>query len=464
MVQRIGQRFPEPLIRVRFLFGAPLTADARRPPEYIPGRLHIGRVRKRSFIKTIFLEFLRLAGRGIVFFMHLLGQNAGSLPGKILLKISKDLPSYLTEGKQVILVTGTNGKTTVTAMLADIYRKCGQEVLTNESGANLIHGITSTLLESKRSKKDRRVLILEIDEAAFARDAANLNPQIILLNNLFDDQIDRLGNADRVLGLIKKGLAESKASHLVINGDDARLKTLLDLEGFELSVFRISKTELQASGHSKDIGPRELLYSPIYEGNNRYTMRFSTARKNGKVREVGFIDGLHNVANMAAALCLALEDGLSSLVAAEALEDYAPSFGRGQWLDVQGRKVFTMLVKNTAGLEMAMKSLSDLEGFGGILFAVNRRENDGRDISWFSIQDPPEVLLNSTCICTGEAGEHLSRTLLDLGLDQKNIFLIKKPEAAFDRGLELCEPGDKFFVFPNYSAMQDLKKHIRGVK
>jgi UDP-N-acetylmuramyl tripeptide synthase len=187
--------------------------------------------------------------------MRLLGRNATTLPGKIAVKMRKKLPDFITQGQNVTLITGTNGKTTATRMLCSIYEAQGYKVVTNVSGANLISGIMTSLIEglsfseisSARKQKNSRNkplrLILEIDEAAFGRYSCQLNPIVIGVTNLFRDQLDRYGELSKTRELIRKGMKHSPAAKVILCADDslcASLATGLDNEVLFFGVDPVS--------------------------------------------------------------------------------------------------------------------------------------------------------------------------------------------------------------------------------
>jgi len=183
----------------------------------------------------------------MIFLMRRLGRNATTLPGKIALRLDKTLPFYLTDHQNVTLVTGTNGKTTTTKMLCSIYQSLGFRVITNVSGANLISGVVTALIEGlslsdlsnsgknrisadnteKKSNTGKPVrIVLEIDEGAFGRYAAPLHPGVIAVTNLFRDQLDRYGELSKTRELILKGIREAKQARVLLCADDSLCASL----------------------------------------------------------------------------------------------------------------------------------------------------------------------------------------------------------------------------------------------
>ena len=154
--------------------------------------------------------------------LRLLGKGATTLPGKLALRIDPNIISKEASGKNIITVTGTNGKTTTSHMISDMLTGLGYDVINNISGANLASGIATTLIcgkdEIKRSGKGSKGLIyvLETDEAAFAKIAGDLDPKVSVVTNLFRDQLDRYGELTHTRDLIAGGIDRTRAK-LIIN-------------------------------------------------------------------------------------------------------------------------------------------------------------------------------------------------------------------------------------------------------
>jgi UDP-N-acetylmuramyl tripeptide synthase len=164
---------------------------------------------KTQICEKNLVGFLTTAGKGIILLMRAVGLNATTFPGKITYRFGKHLPEYLTSGQHVTLITGTNGKTTTAKNVVFVYEKAGYKVISNVSGANLISGIITTLIEHRSIYGTDTRIVLEIDEAAFGRYSGVLNPSCIAVTNLFRDQLDRYGELTRTRDLIRKGIGQA---------------------------------------------------------------------------------------------------------------------------------------------------------------------------------------------------------------------------------------------------------------
>ena len=143
--------------------------------------------------------------------LRLLGKGATTLPGKIALKISPSVIKDFSKDKNIITITGTNGKTTSSHMISEMLSSMGYDVINNISGANLASGIATTLICEKGSGKGKKVYVLETDEAAFAKIAGDLNPKVSVVTNLFRDQLDRYGELTYTRDCIANGIDKTDA-------------------------------------------------------------------------------------------------------------------------------------------------------------------------------------------------------------------------------------------------------------
>ena len=170
--------------------------------------------------------------RCIRFALRLFNKGATTLPGKIALKIQPDLIRLLAENKDIIVITGTNGKTTTTHMTAKTLETAGYTVITNVSGANLATGIATTMIDgiSTHKKcirnKEKIVYVLEMDEAAFSKTNSSLKPKVHVITNLFRDQLDRYGEITYTRDLLDKGLNSSGEGVILLNADDSMVASL----------------------------------------------------------------------------------------------------------------------------------------------------------------------------------------------------------------------------------------------
>lgn len=159
-----------------------------------------------------------LAGKASHFVLSKLGRGS-TLPGKIALKFDKDILDTLAKDYEIVVVTGTNGKTLTTALTVGILKEAFGEIVTNPSGANMITGITSTFLTAKKTKSGKKIAVLEIDEASLPKITEYITPSLFVFTNIFRDQMDRYGEIYTTYQMILDGAAKAPEATILANGD-----------------------------------------------------------------------------------------------------------------------------------------------------------------------------------------------------------------------------------------------------
>ena len=454
----------------------------------------------------------RSAAKTVKFILRILGRGATTLPGKVALKLDPDIISKEAEGKFIITVTGTNGKTTTSHMISEMISSFdGYEVINNISGANLASGIATTLICEKKKDSKKLIYVLETDEAAFAKIAGSLNPKISVVTNLFRDQLDRYGELTHTRDLISSGIGNTTA-RLIINSDDSLVASLgkgredrsiffgmsKDSMKFNNDAYPSRKGVLRASsdavfcpeckvryeyrsrsfGHLGDFfcpscgfKSPENTYSVIYdlkESPSNEGYRFSIDH-NGDIRELSLvIPGMHNLYNTCAAVSAVTEmlklSGETDVFekACEASSKVKPAFGRMEKIPLQdNKKLCILLVKNPAGLDRSLSFVSEAKDAKALMFLLNSNTADGKDVSWIwdvdfesKVTSFPEKIYVS--------GERYGDMLLRVnysGVDTEKIEYAPMNEAVdlLKKAISECEEGGCVYVLPNYTAMLDLR-------
>ena len=413
------------------------------------------------------------------------------MPGKLLAAVDphaiESLARLLPLG--TALVSATNGKTTTTAMAAQILSR-QVRLAHNSSGANLVSGVASTLLASRGAELG----LFEVDEAALSEVARRLRPRAVCLGNLFRDQLDRYGELELLAERWRRVARELPAdARLVVNADDPVVGDLAhERKGtltFGLDDPRHARPSLQhaadskyclrcgepyayaaayvghlgdyrcpACGHSRP--PLEVAARSIELGGLERTS-FDLVTPQGSRRVLLGLPGLYNVYNAlaAAALTHALGVGLDEIVAG--LERSVPAFGRFEQITVGDRTVLMLLIKNPAGANEAVRTLLDSEHPKFAVVALSDAIADGRDVSWiWDVDFEPLLAGLERLIATGDRAAELALRFKYGGLDEKAIEVVPDLAAALDRGLELTPPGGRLTVLPTYTAMLALRRTI----
>ena len=422
----------------------------------------------------------RLAGRG----------GGTTLPGKLLWKIDPGaidrLAARLTEGS--VLVSATNGKTTTTAMVAEILRP-SVRFAHNSSGANLVSGVASTLLHSAGADLG----LFEVDEAALPEVARRVRPKALLLGNLFRDQLDRYGELEILAARWRETVAALPDARLIVNGDDPQVGDLAyahrDAVVFGVDDPRRARPTLQHAADSKYCvrcgTPYE--YAAAYVGHlGDYTCpncghtrpplqvaareielrgldgaSFRLDAPAGSVAVELALPGLYNVYNAvgAAALALALEIPLADVKAG--LERFSAAFGRFERIAVGDRRVLMLLIKNPAGANEVIRTLVEAAPPAVALIALNDAIADGRDVSWiWDVDFEPLLAGIDRVVVTGSRAAELALRFGYGGLARDRIEVMPRLEAALDRGLELIPVGGELIVLPTYTAMLALRRIV----
>ena len=424
----------------------------------------------------------RVAGRG----------GGTTLPGKLLWKVDPSavdrLAARLPAGSA--LVSATNGKTTTTAMVAEILRP-RIRVAHNSSGANLVSGVASTLLDAG----DAELGLFEVDEAALPEVARRVRPRAVLLANLFRDQLDRYGELELVAGRWRATVESLPGTRLVLNGDDPQVGDLARIHGgatiFGLDDAAHARPSLQHAADSKYClrCGTPYLYAAAYVGHlgDYRCPRCGHARPPLDVRATAIelrgldgstfelvapagsarvrlgLPGLYNVYNAlaAASLALALDVPLDDVVAG--LERFSAAFGRFERIAIGDRGLLMLLIKNPAGANEAVRTLVDAGAPPVAVVALNDGIADGRDVSWiWDVDFEPLLGGLQTLVATGSRAAELALRFSYGGLDRGRIEVVPELPAALDRGLELTPPGGELTVLPTYTAMLALRHVIAG--
>lgn len=425
--------------------------------------------------------------------MRLAGRNATTLPGKIIFWAGRKLPFYLTSGKHVTLITGTNGKTTTARILCSIYEKAGYSVTSNISGANLISGIITTLAEDHFTSEHNRRIVIEIDEGAFSRYADQLLPTCIVVTNLFRDQLDRYGELSRTREFIRNGILKADGARVVMCSDDSLVASLAAQDIGDTTFFGITGEIPQADKNSAEVSTEagncifcgakyeysvrtyghlgvfrcpdcgfgrpepDIGFTYEHKGNNDYSISLSSISADEIMIP---IPGEHNVYNAAAAAAAAIATGISADKISEGIRSSSAGFGRMEKFEVGGREVCIVLVKNPVGLDRALSFLSNASDAGGVQFILNDNIADGTDVSWIWDVDFESAHIPLPCHVSGSRAFDMALRLKYSGISQKDILTDKTVSRDFDSALLSCGTGKCLYVFPNYTSMLELRSYL----
>jgi UDP-N-acetylmuramyl tripeptide synthase len=418
------------------------------------------------------------------------GRSGGTTaPGRMLLRVAPEslgrMARELDDGS--VLLSATNGKTTTAAMIAACLERAGRPVVHNRAGSNMAWGVATALLDAGR--EPGQLGLFEVDEAWLPRVAGELEPRLLLLSNLFRDQLDRYGElellADRWAELVAR--LDGRA-RFVLNADDPLVADLgrgrqgVTYFGVEDDSQALPSMQHAAdSKHCRNCGAA-YAYDAVYLGHlGRYRcpncgrerpapqvaasevrldgmtgshVRLKTPR--GTLELDLPLPGLYNVYNAVAAAATALELGVPPSVVGEALEGFGGAFGRVETIPMAGRRVSILLIKNPAGANEVLRTLTLEDGHLDLWFALNDRIADGRDVSWIWDADF-EVLAGRVgrATCSGTRAEEMALRLKYAGIDAE-IEVERDLERSLDAAVAKAS-GGRLYALPTYTALLELR-------
>jgi UDP-N-acetylmuramyl tripeptide synthase len=432
------------------------------------------------------LALARSAGR----LSRLAGRGGGTtIPGKILATIDPGSVSTLAARlpRGTAAISATNGKTTTAALVAAIVGK-SVRLAHNGSGANLVSGVASTLIEAR----DAELGLFEVDEGAFPEVARRIRPRAVCLGNLFRDQLDRYGELEQIAERWRAAVAElPDRTALVVNADDPQVGDLVrpGRVTFGIDDPTQARPTLQHASDSKYClrCGTPYVYAAAYVGHlgdyrcpacgharppldvaargielhGLEAVSFDLVTPEGTRRVRLGLPGLYNVYNAlaAASLSRALDATLDEIAAG--LESAPPAFGRAERIDVGSRRLLLLLIKNPAGANEVVRTVVEAEAPRLAVVALNDAIADGRDVSWIWDVDFEPLLgcLERVVVSGGRAAE-LALRFTYAGFPADAVEIVPELGAALDRGLELTPEGDELTVLPTYTAMLELRRIV----
>ncbi|MEK7501961.1 MAG: Mur ligase family protein [Patescibacteria group bacterium] len=419
---------------------------------------------------------LILSGKIVIFISKILNLGNGSTwPGHIALNIDKNFIKNIIEKNKdlkIILIAGTNGKTTTGKLIQTILEGSGKRVFQNTAGANLLNGVVSSLTKfsSISGKINFDYAIFEIDENTLPLILKNIKPEIIILINLFRDQLDRYGEVNAISKKWKDALASlgSKTS-LILNSDDPQIAYLGDAIKNEVKYFGVKGRKLQNTEHASDstycpkcgnkLSYRTITFSHLgdWKCSKGELKRPKTDLENFEFYP---LPGLYNKYNTNAAVLTARELGISNEKIKKALTSFQPAFGRQEIIKYKNKKIQIFLSKNPASFNQSLNIITELKATH-LLIILNDRIPDGRDVSWIWDVDFEKYLENSTEISVaGDRACDMALRLKYAGMD--NFKTYESLKIAVTEALKGAHDNEILYTLPTYSAMLDLRKILTG--
>lgn len=438
-----------------------------------------------------------LTARITSFLLRLTGSGGTSLPGKAAMSICGNLLEILSKDVRTVVITGTNGKTTTARILAEIFKSANLSFFENKSGANLISGITaafsanSTLL----GKPKYKFAVIECDEAAFKTVCPIVQPETIIITNLFRDQLDRFGEITHTKNNIINGIIKSSDSTIILNADDSLSFSIASAVPNKTILFGLDeppygddedflsdapycimckspyKYNYRTYGHLGGFYCENCGYQRIQPDISASKIQLLSDSSNALVhiKESSYntsiaLPGAYNIYNALSAAGAAHSLNLKNETIIYALGTFKSGFGRMEKLTLDGTDVHLILVKNPAGLNQVINFLKADSCLKKIVLILNDKFADGTDISWIWDVNFEKFLsfIESieTFIVTGERAEELNLRLKYSGYPENKIILEKNYNKVIDNIVAYNHGKIPVYVLPTYTAMFDFRKSL----
>ena len=428
-------------------------------------------------------------------FSLLVKRGGTAMPGRFALAVCPDLLGSLAKGVKVVALTDTNGKTTSARMVEEAFTDEHKSYFANRSGANLISGITTEFVMNctLTGKPTKEYAVIECDEAAAVKVFPQLKPKVIVVTNLFRDQLDRYGEVTHTLDNIRTAIKGTPDSVLCLNADCSLTSSLaLDLPN-KVLWFGIEKgaspsherSELSDASHCIRC-KAEYEYDYISYGHlgsfrcpkcgyTRHKTDFAVTDiveqginsstvvmdMNGDKRIVTVnLPAIYNIYNAVGAACAITATGMSRDAAVTALASFTCGFGRMEQFALGGGTKM-MLVKNPAGCNQVIEFLRNIKEKFVLVICLNDRGADGTDISWIWDADFERLAglggyLTGVTV-SGDRAADMALRIKYAGIEPGHIRLMR----SYDEIVSWAQgESSPVLIMPTYTAMLELRETV----
>jgi UDP-N-acetylmuramoyl-L-alanyl-D-glutamate--2,6-diaminopimelate ligase len=434
-------------------------------------------------LRTLIAKFV---GKFTYWFLQTFFNGGSSLPGKLALKIDPTILKSLTKDYEIIVITGTNGKTLTTSLTTNILRQQFESVLTNSTGSNMIQGIVSTFLNAR--SKNKKIAVLEIDEASLAKVTGYLKPKLFVFTNIFRDQMDRYGEIYTTYQMLLNGAVKAPEATILCNGDSplfalSTTKNLQKFYGFDhlpdkeqmayYNTEGVLCPKCQSILHYKMITYANLgkYYCPNCDFH-RPPLDFclSKLKKVDNTSAEFVIDGmdltleiggLYNVYNALAATAVAEYYQVSYEKIKAGLAYNEKVFGRQEIIAIYDKKITIVLVKNPAGINQTVDMIARAPFSFTLVTLLNSQYADGIDTSWIWDGNYEKLakLKLPKVIVGGKRHKDMLRRVIVAGVETTKIIDV---ETNFKHLLNEIKtaPTENIYILATYTAMLNLRKDL----
>lgn len=438
------------------------------------------------------------AGKATKKLLRLIGRGGTTLPGRVAIKICPELLGTLSKDVHCIVVTGTNGKTTSARIIERMLSLSDMSYFANRSGANLMTGVTAEFIENctLTGRPKKKWALVECDEAASKEVCRLIDPEIILVTNIFRDQLDRYGEVTHTLNNIITGIRNSPHAKVCLNADcslSVSIAEQVDNEiffyGVDVPVYKDPVKEVSDAPHcihckheyeysyhtfghlggffcpecgykrpDRDLAVTGIVRTDI-DGTG-IIVDFGSEKKEVRVN----LPGGYNIYNAVGSLCVSELLGLDRTTAIEAVGSFSCGFGRMEQFDLGMAKARMILVKNPAGCNQVLNYLTSLTEKAIFVCCLNDRLADGTDVSWIwdvnfeKLAGMGDVL--GGVFVSGVRAYDMAVRLKYAGIPADKLRVFGDYDGLIDAMRSQPLP---VVIMPTYTAMMDLREKMSSV-
>ncbi len=435
--------------------------------------------------------------RLVHFILQKMGRGATTLPGRVALKVKRNILSDLSKNVKVIIVTGTNGKTTSCRIVEEGLKTAGKTYFINKSGANLITGITSSfIMNSTITGKSRyEYAIVECDENAFREVSKYIRADVVLVTNVFRDQLDRYGEVTHTLNAIKESVKNLPDAVICLDADCSLTYSMSKEIPNKIVTFGVNvpfeknakapeisdakycifcKNEYDYTyhtyGHLGGFFCRSCGYSrpdpdfavtSVEELKQNHSIVVASFNGNVNLVKVN-IGGAYNVYNAIGCAAALSAVGIDDNTIIKALESFNGAFGRMEQFASGENKINVILVKNPAGFSQTMSFLKSINDDFTLILSLNDNAADGRDISWIWDVDFAGIFEKSNVKEIYVAGKRCYDMAIRVkyeGVGSREIKVIENED--YDKLVDIAtSQGRDVYIVPTYTSMMTMRPVI----
>ena len=425
-----------------------------------------------------------LAGKSSHFVLSKLGRGS-TLPGKLALKFDNDILNTLARDYEVVVITGTNGKTLTTALTVGILKDAFDEVVTNPSGANMISGITTTFLTAKKGKSGKNIAVLEIDEASLSRICDYIKPSLFVFTNIFRDQMDRYGEIYTTYQMILDAAQKVPTATVLLNGDSplfnsVTLKNTVQYYGFDTEKGEPKLAHYNTEGILCPKCQHILKYKlNTYANLGDYICEHCGFRRpeldykltqltslrhnssdfviDGQSYHIN-IGGLYNIYNALAAVSVAQFFEVEPTTIKTGFDKSRAVFGRQETFKIGDKECTLVLIKNPVGATQALEMIKLAPYPFSLSVLLNANYADGIDTSWIWDADFEQILNMDIphMIAGGVRHSEIARRLRVTGYNAEQISEVADLSQVFEKIKN--QETKHAYILATYTAMLEFRE------